>query len=196
MRGTSHQGARCYQRIRSQFLTSSRVNTHGRSPECGRRSKARRPRSGTAYVTTCTAPRAVSRCSWLSTERPRRRPRIELSSFSILLIFSQPSNHVRHPPATPANPDRSRGDGRQAATHDRPRPPDKPRCTCSPLTRPSCDAHIICLTFHSSVPLNREPIVLAAAREATCLRPCFGLSVTIRQLPVCSRLSETDSLAL
>ena len=57
MRGTSHQGARCYQRIRSQFLTSSRVNTHGRSPECGRRSKARRPRSGTAYVY-----RAVSRC--------------------------------------------------------------------------------------------------------------------------------------
>ena len=196
MRGTSHQGARCYQRIRSQFLTSSRVNTHGRSPECGRRSKARR-RSGT--VVPCPSgdrarPRACR--GGVSSERPRRRPRIELSSFSILLIFSQPSNHVRHPPATPANPDRSRGDGRQAATHDRPRPPDKPRCTCSPLTRPSCDAHIICLTFHSSVPLNREPIVLAAAREATCLRPCFGLSVRTPQLPVCSRLSETDSLAL
>ena len=152
MRGTSHQGARCYQRIRSQFLTSSRVNTHGRSPECGRRSKARRPRSGTAYVTTCTAPRAVSRCSWLSTERPRRRPRIELSSFSILLIFSQPSNHVRHPPATPANPDRSRGDGRQAATHDRGR--DRP-------TNPDAPDH------HS-----RGPAVMPTSSASSFTRQC------------------------
>ena len=161
MRGTSHQGARCYQRIRSQFLTSSRVNTHGRSPECGRRSKARRPRSGsgTAYV-----PRG-DRCrrSWLSTERPRRRPRIELSSFSILLIFSQPSNHVRHPPATPANPDRSRGDGRQAATHDRGR--DRP-------TNPDAPAHHsrgpAVMPTSSASPFTRQ---CRSTESRSCLRP-------------------------
>ena len=195
MRGTSHQGARCYQRIRSQFLTSSRVNTHGRSPECGRRSKARR-RSGTvvpsmsALVGTAPGPVGCRVCRLrdlagvLASSSAASRSCLFFHSLQIMSAI-----HPRRPPTPTARVV-------MAATHDRPRPPDKPRCTCSPLTRPSCDAHIICLTFHSSVPLNREPIVLAAAREATCLRPCFGLSVRTPQLPVCSRLSETDSLAL
>ena len=189
MRGTSHQGARCYQRIRSQFLTSSRVNTHGRSPECGRRSKARRghgpPRGVRCVVDSWSAVRDLA--GVLASSSAASRSCLFFHSLQIMSAI-----HPRRPPTPTARVVMA---ARPRPT-DRPRPPDKPRCTCSPLTRPSCDAHIICLTFHSSVPLNREPIVLAAAREATCLRPCFGLSVRTPQLPVCSRLSETDSLAL
>ena len=158
MRGTSHQGARCYQRIRSQFLTSSRVNTHGRSPECGRRSKARRPRSGTAG--TCTA-----RCRRVVAESLRDLAGVLASSsaasrsclfFHSLQIMS--AIHPRRPP-TPTARVVMAARPRPTTGRDRPTNPDAPaHHSRGPAVMPTSSAS----------PFTRQ---CRSTESRSCLRP-------------------------
>ena len=160
MRGTSHQGARCYQRIRSQFLTSSRVNTHGRSPECGRRSKARR--SGARPAARCPVVRTGVVDSWsavrdlagvLASSSAASRSCLFFHSLQIMSAI-----HPRRPP-TPTARVVMAARPRPTTGRDRPTNPDAPaHHSRGPAVMPTSSAS----------PFTRQ---CRSTESRSCLRP-------------------------